>query len=571
MPPLVSICICAYNRADFIGESIDSALAQSYSNIEIIVVDDGSSDTTPGIIAEYAKAYPEKIRPFLLEENIGPCLVRNHAFQQARGKYIALLDSDDRMLPDRIHKQVEFMESHPDHVGVFTMIRAINAQGLPDQKLDEEAALFNMPINNLRYQLLHGNFLNAPSALILANTLKMQGGLEPTLTYLHDYDLWVRLLAIGEMARLPEILTEYRIHGGNLSIGDNVLRNSAQIGMEIAATINRAAQLWSINQIAGRALTTSKEIADLQLNIAGKLAGKDIELFGEPRMLTATAYDYVLRASWHDRPRAHALKLELEKCVANSAAQASAAIRLPPSQELYRLAQAGWSHPPRIILGSFVATSQFDLIIQTCQSLLAQIHENWNFHIVCFDSAPAGLPNDSRIIWHRLSDDDDSLEVINKILMNEYGDLVGAIYPGDRLPEEGLFHFALKLHTTPYLQWIYSDEMQISQDGTIHNPISNPQFQHELTDGSNYHGGLNLYRRELFSKLSGFDLAFEGVEDFDIAVRAAKTLPESEAFHLPENLYYRHKEGRMTSLNLEEEYSLRRHSIDRASNTTSNH
>jgi glycosyltransferase involved in cell wall biosynthesis len=109
--PLVSVCVGAYNRKEYIRECVDSALAQTWPNKEVIVVDDASTDGTREILQSYGDA----IRLILRERNSGICpITRNQAARAARGEYVSFLDSDDKWHPEKLAKQVVFMEAHPD-------------------------------------------------------------------------------------------------------------------------------------------------------------------------------------------------------------------------------------------------------------------------------------------------------------------------------------------------------------------------------------------------------------------------------------------------------------------------
>jgi len=120
--PLVSIVIPVHNGEKYIKESIDSCLAQTYDNIEIIVVDDKSTDSTLEILKEYG----EKITVLPVEKQNGLGNVINIGIRASKGKYIARMDADDIMYPDRILKQVEYLERHPNCVAVGGQIDIIN-------------------------------------------------------------------------------------------------------------------------------------------------------------------------------------------------------------------------------------------------------------------------------------------------------------------------------------------------------------------------------------------------------------------------------------------------------------
>jgi len=112
--PLVSIVIPTYNYGNFVSEAVDSALAQTYNNIEVIVVDDGSTDNTKDVLVKYN----ESIR-YIHKENAGLPAARNTGIEQAKGEYIAFLDSDDQWLADKVELQMEIFKSN-DQVGLVS-------------------------------------------------------------------------------------------------------------------------------------------------------------------------------------------------------------------------------------------------------------------------------------------------------------------------------------------------------------------------------------------------------------------------------------------------------------------
>src|SRR5207249_11176371 len=112
MNKMVSVVIATYNCRRYVGEAVESALAQSYQPIEVIVVDDGSTDGT----AEELRPFKDRIR-YLVQANQGPAAARNHGIRAARGEYVAFLDADDLWAPSKIEKQVAAMEKS-DKIGV---------------------------------------------------------------------------------------------------------------------------------------------------------------------------------------------------------------------------------------------------------------------------------------------------------------------------------------------------------------------------------------------------------------------------------------------------------------------
>ena len=123
--PTVSVIIPTYNRRTYVQEAIDSVLAQTYPDYEIIVIDDGSTDGTDQVL--HAR-YGDRIR-YVWQENQGESAARNRGIALARGEYIALLDSDDLWLPDKLAKQIPFLDSHPGAVLALPQVWQINANG----------------------------------------------------------------------------------------------------------------------------------------------------------------------------------------------------------------------------------------------------------------------------------------------------------------------------------------------------------------------------------------------------------------------------------------------------------
>ncbi len=200
--PLVSILLPAYNAGDYLNASIDSVLSQSYTNIELIVIDDCSTDNTKAIISSYSDP---RIKPVFHSQNQGLPNTLNSAFTLANGKYIARMDADDISLPDRIAKQVAFLESHPD----YSLLGSLYANMDQDSKVYEIGA-----------QLLHHEeisigimFVNSfcHGSVMFRKTFLVENKILYDLKYVpyEDYELWTRLVKLTKVANLPEVLYLY--------------------------------------------------------------------------------------------------------------------------------------------------------------------------------------------------------------------------------------------------------------------------------------------------------------------------------------------------------------------------
>ena len=208
-----SLIIPTFNHARFIGAAIDSALAQTVSAFEVIVVDDGSSDKTPMVLARYAG----RVR-VLRQQNRGLSAARNAGLAAALGTFVSFLDADDVMAPTKLAAQLEVLErSHAigwtycdvlmETVATGATARASERFGYASRALD--GWLFP--------ELVHGNFIPAIAPLVRRTALEAAGGFDERLAALEDWDMWLRLSLIAEARYTPAVLVTYRIRPGGMS------------------------------------------------------------------------------------------------------------------------------------------------------------------------------------------------------------------------------------------------------------------------------------------------------------------------------------------------------------------
>ena len=206
--PLVSVVIPAYNATAFLGETLDSVLAQSYTNLEIIVVDDGSTDTTPQLLDSYG----DRIR-VLRQANAGQAAARNYGAREAHGELLAFLDSDDLWDPDKIARQVALLARFPTALAVYCDHRTIDAQGQP---IASSAALvYPRPSGDILRALLLGPCIITPGLVLLRRrAFDTTSGFDetPLMRGHEDYALWLRLATQGSFVYSPDTLVSYRRH-----------------------------------------------------------------------------------------------------------------------------------------------------------------------------------------------------------------------------------------------------------------------------------------------------------------------------------------------------------------------
>lgn len=206
--PLVSVVIPAYNAAALIGATLDSVLAQTYGNLEIIVVDDGSTDDTPRVL----EAYAGRVR-VLRQANAGQAAARNAGARVSTGTLLAFLDSDDLWDPDKTARQVALLTRFPDAQAVYCDHRSINEKGQP---LSASAALAHpRPSGDILRALLLGPCIITPGLVLLRRSaFEATEGFDesPVMRGHEDYALWLRLALKGPFVYSPDTLVSYRRH-----------------------------------------------------------------------------------------------------------------------------------------------------------------------------------------------------------------------------------------------------------------------------------------------------------------------------------------------------------------------
>lgn len=224
MTPRVSVFIPAYNRETLIGDAVGSVLAQSFGDFELIVVDDGSTDRTCEIVSAFGDP---RVRLVSNGANLGIPASRNRGLELARGAYLAILDSDDRMLPDRLRRQVAFLDAHPDVALTGSWGRFIDDTGRPTgRKRIQPVAPAHVDATLLFRCCISNRSVMGRTAVMRAY------GYDPDFVRCQDYDLFVRMSDRHRLANLPEILVEARQHSGQITratadIGDRLKQRIA--------------------------------------------------------------------------------------------------------------------------------------------------------------------------------------------------------------------------------------------------------------------------------------------------------------------------------------------------------
>lgn len=212
LPPAVTVLIPAYNAAGTIERAINSVLAQSYADYEIIVVDDGSHDATSEIVAAYRD---DRIRLFRLAQNRGESGAMNEGIVSARGEYVAFLDADDEWLPTKLSKQIAVLRGRPDAVMASCGCRFVDGQGVVLRE-------FGIPPPGIQptevwRSLLSATFIAKPCVVARLAALRGVGPFDTKLAIAADQDMWIRLALTGAVEFVQEFLTTVHDTAGSLT------------------------------------------------------------------------------------------------------------------------------------------------------------------------------------------------------------------------------------------------------------------------------------------------------------------------------------------------------------------
>lgn len=234
--PRVSVIVPLYDGERFLAEALDSALAQTFRDLEIIVVDDGSRDGGGALADRYAQQHPEVVR-VIHQHNQGLCCARNAALAAARGEYLALLDADDVWLPHHLADSVGRLDADPQLGLVHADIERIDGDGnslgrSPRFWRDLDGDVFEALFVRREHAC-------CPTAVFRRSVVERVGTFDERFNRLgcEDRDLWLRIAAIAGVAYLGDVHARYRLHGANMSTRfDRMLQARVMLVDKFAAT-----------------------------------------------------------------------------------------------------------------------------------------------------------------------------------------------------------------------------------------------------------------------------------------------------------------------------------------------
>ena len=219
----VSVIIPTWNRAEMLVRSVKSVLAQTHQNLEVVIIDDGSTDDTE---EQVARLKDERISYHCLSKNSGAAKARNIGVEKAQNSIIAFHDSDDVWVPDKLEKQLTYWYDHPEYVMVYCAISYYDEKkaervSFPFADIDR-----NQLSGNMYEFLLHRNTIDTPTILLKKETFLNAGGFDTLYPPLEDWEFNLRISQIGQIGYVDEPLVNSTITAGSLSSSVSAYYNS---------------------------------------------------------------------------------------------------------------------------------------------------------------------------------------------------------------------------------------------------------------------------------------------------------------------------------------------------------
>jgi glycosyltransferase involved in cell wall biosynthesis len=225
----VSVIVPVYNRPAFVGEALRSALSQECpGGLEIVAVDDGSTDETPQVLADIAAA-DGRVR-VIRQENAGPAHARNLAMREAKGELLALLDSDDVWLPGKLAAQVALLDAHPAAAFAHSDVDEFWEEG--DGEWTRRPPIVS---GHVLRTILKRNVIHTMTVVLRRSVIEEVGGFDPDYPPCEDWDLWLRIVDHHPIVGDPERRVRVRLHEGGISSDPLVVARQASRLLATAA------------------------------------------------------------------------------------------------------------------------------------------------------------------------------------------------------------------------------------------------------------------------------------------------------------------------------------------------
>jgi len=243
--PLVSVVIPAYNHGRYLDAAIESVLGQDYPHVELIVLDDGSTDGTRDVLARHGGRFRWET-----QENMGQAATLNKGWAMARGELLGYLSADDLLLPGAVRLSVQCLQKHPDAAGCYCDFNLID----PDSRVVRRVST---PEFSYADMLVNVTCPPGPGAFFRRTALERAGGWDPALRQMPDYDFWLRMGLQGRLIRVPEVLAAFRVHEASQTFGRTTAARAAEPALIVSRLFERPGLAPEVAALKERAVSNA--------------------------------------------------------------------------------------------------------------------------------------------------------------------------------------------------------------------------------------------------------------------------------------------------------------------------
>lgn len=579
----ISVIVTCYNHEKYIAQCLESIFRQTYRNIELFVINDGSTDRSDEKIKEILPNSPFEINEYIFQENQGACIARNKGLDWATGEFVLIVDSDNYLDDDHIERCVDKLEEEQADIAYCSMKDA-----------DTKAVINEVPEFSLG-RLITANYIDTCS-LIRATVLKdHRFDIKLNRLFMQDYDFFLGLIHSGAKAvKVDGLYQNYRVLAGSIgNRGDD--RDSRRRWIEVYSYINQkypeytgnATNLlgswflelnndFELEEKTNSLLTNDlQKLTDQQEDLTKKLAISEEALYNaklyaiEKEITDADKYknlDELYLSIVHSKSwkvgrmltwpyrKILSLKNSLKKQKTNQLLPQSPNPTYQAwidgrefAEKVYaERNHQSFTYRPLISILIPVYNVEKKWLIQCVNSIKGQWYDNWE---LCL-ADDASTSKETIETLHELARNDARIKVVyrkhnghiseatNSALELATGEFVALVDNDDELSPNALFEVVKVLNECPQLDLIYSDEDKINQYGYRFDPHFKPDWSPDLILNQNYISHLGIYRTELARKIEGFRVGFEGAQDHDFLLRFIEQTNANRIFHIPKVLYH---------------------------------
>lgn len=581
----ISVIVTCYNHEQYIEQCLRSIFQQSIQNIELIIVNDGSTDCSDEIICRTIKESPFEVTEYIIQENQGSCFARNRGLDSINGEFVLLVDSDNYLRQDYIEKLVSTLEETGKDIA-YTSLK--NAE---TQEVINEVPEFSLG------RLINANFIDTCSLIRASVINKHRFDLQLNRLFMQDYDFFLSLIHDGaKPIKVTGVYQNYRVIAN--SVGNRGENRDSRVEWfrvysyiinkypEYAGTATSLFSNWYLE------LNHKYNFSEINLNestrkierMSQKLNEQENLLNGKEQVINE-AFDKIQQLEKSNQEilnsniwkfgRIVTLPLRKGKSLIKKVLKPKKSIALQKNEqdniqlqqieesnlttenyknfilniekkvnEEEKLKNTSFSYNPLISILIPVYNVEKKWLQKCIDSIKNQWYLNWEICIA--DDASTN----SETLDYLKDIEDENIKIVfrqtnghisaatNSALEVATGEFIALVDNDDELAPNALYEVVKSLNENQTLDLIYSDEDKIDKFGNRYDSHFKPDWSPDLILNQNYISHLGVYRTEIARKIGGFRLGYEGAQDHDFLLRFTEEIPAKNIYHISKILYH---------------------------------